>query len=142
MFQGVIFGSGESWKEIRRFTIRSLHEFGFGHLKTMERFLGEELEEVMLDFGAYVEKGPDVCLRNRFNLPALNLIWRAMCGARCSRNEAEMQKLISIVSEVSLIASIGTQPFFAFPFLCSIPGATNYQPIVRLFRKLQQFFKV
>jgi len=140
---GIIFGHGESWKEIRRFTLRSLHDCGFVNPETLENSVAEELQDFLSHFDAFVaESKGDVSLHHAFNLPALNLVWRIMAGTRLSIRNPEMQKFVSIAAALTSLPSIGTQPLYAFPFLQYIPGATNYGSILKEFRKMQQVFRV
>ena len=102
----------------------------------------EELEDFLLNFQSFLEKNNfEVCIRKSFNLSALNVIWRSMCGVRFSTSDTEMKKLVSIVAQLST-TSIGTQSVFAFPFLQYLPGASKYPDILEGFKKLRQFFEV
>jgi hypothetical protein len=127
---------------MRRFTIRGLIEFGFGETESMEHVLQEELEEFMRRFDLLVEEKGEVSLHQYFNLPVLNTLWRVMCGTRISSNDEEMRRLVPIIEQAIASASIGTQAIQAFPFLRHIPGITNHQQIVHMFKSLQGIFRV
>jgi len=142
-FTGIFFGHGESWKEIRRFTLRSFHDLGFIHPETLETAIGEELEDFLENFEALLrENKGEISFHHSFNLPALNLVWRIMAGTRLSVRNPQMNKFVLIAAKLSSLPSIGTQPLYAFPFLQYIPGATNYSLILSEFHKMQQVFKV
>ena len=71
-FQGFLGQSGEAWREIRKFTVTQLKEFGFG-TRSLEPMIEEEAEELILILRSQV----NTPFRTEmfFNLPAFNVLW-------------------------------------------------------------------
>lgn len=147
---GLALANGEGWKEIRRFTARTLRKFGFGKGNAMEAAITVELDEVLgifkrkVDDGRYkgiVGKGI-VDMHLIFNVSILNIIWTMMAGTRFSRDDEKLKKLLIMVDEVSKSAPQGISPVFALPFLRYIPRITEHDMIIRLHQTTQNLFRV
>jgi hypothetical protein len=69
-----MWSSGDPWKEMRRFTSRTLKNFGFGELKAAEIFLDEELDHFMetLDQDR-LANGNEIFMRQYFKIPTFNV---------------------------------------------------------------------
>ena len=76
-FPGVVFSSGETWKQQRRFTLRTLRDFGFGK-QGMEELIQGEVAQFLsfLD----LEVGTPIDISGRMSLPILNSLWRVTVG--------------------------------------------------------------
>ena len=76
---GLLFNDGDSWKSHRRFSLKTLKDFGFGK-KSLESVLLEEADR-MVDF--FVEKKQEpVYVQTLFNLAILNVLWTIVAGKR------------------------------------------------------------
>ena len=95
MRSGLVVSEGRTWTEQRRFTLRTLRDFGFGK-QGMEDVI---LEEVQL-FKGLIDKynGEPFDFKNQFNLPILNALWRVTSGERF---EYDNQKFKSIVDRLT-----------------------------------------
>lgn len=49
MFVGLIVSNGERWRQLRRFTLTTLRDFGMGR-KRMEQWIQEESEHLLKSF--------------------------------------------------------------------------------------------
>jgi len=49
MFLGLIVSNGERWRQLRRFTLTTLRDFGMGR-KRMEQWIQEESEHLLKSF--------------------------------------------------------------------------------------------
>jgi len=92
---GVIMSEGKIWADQRRFTLRTLRDFGFGKVGMEEMVL----DEVNL-FKALInsKKAEPIDFTNQFNLPILNALWRITVG---DRFDYDNPKLISIIERLT-----------------------------------------
>ena len=75
----MIFNDGDAWKSHRRFTLKTLKDFGFGK-KSLESVLLEESDR-MVEF--FVEKNSEpIYVQTLFNLAILNVLWTIVAGKR------------------------------------------------------------
>jgi methyl farnesoate epoxidase/farnesoate epoxidase len=77
----LLFANGENWKRQRRFTLRSLRDFGFGK-STIEHLILQEMEELAEaihpdQFGA---QPSFVHLDAALNATITNIIWWLMAS--------------------------------------------------------------
>jgi len=101
---GVIFTKDSTWTEQRRFSLRTLRDFGFGKTK-MEDMIKEEVE-LFLDLIKKTEGEPfDFC--TKFNLPIVNALWRICLGQKFDYDDPEF---ILIVKKVNQINQTTTSP--------------------------------
>jgi hypothetical protein len=122
---------------------RSLREFGFGKLNSLDLCLEEETLELLRYFENLRTESPsDLCFSTIFNLPVLNVIWRVMSGARFACDDKDMARLVELLKQTFAGIAVSTQPYYAFPFLRHLPGLTDFYKIVKDFQRLQDFFKV
>ena len=77
--QGLIFNDGDSWKSHRRFTLKTLKDFGFGK-SSLESVLIEEADRM----GDYFvqQKNEPFLVQTLFNLVILNVLWTVVAGKR------------------------------------------------------------
>ena len=77
--QGLIFNDGDSWKSHRRFTLKTLKDFGFGK-SSLESVLIEEADRM----GDYflLQKDQPFRVQTLFNLVILNVLWTVVAGKR------------------------------------------------------------
>jgi hypothetical protein len=121
---GIFFGNGESWKELRRFSLRTLRDFGFGKQKSQETFIEEELEHLMkrmdtMRSEAKTLTGQEdvVCMKKFFSVSALNIIWSLIAGSRFHHDDKQLQKLVQLMSEIVRLLAVGEDIIAAFPVL-------------------------
>ena len=86
---GVLFSEGNIWFEQRRFTLRTLRDFGFGKAG-MEEMISEEvqlfIEEIRKSEAQPFDFG------NKFNLPILNALWAVHRGFLPNRSVCYLSK--------------------------------------------------
>ncbi|MGH0130105.1 UNVERIFIED_CONTAM: hypothetical protein FKN15_006166, partial [Acipenser sinensis] len=104
---GVIFGKGESWKVMRRFTLSTLRDFGMGK-KTIEDRIIEESQRLMEVFQSH--KGKPFDPQIIINSAVSNIICSIVFGDRFDYGDTQFLNLQRIVNEsVRLIVSPRTQ---------------------------------
>ncbi|MGH0130102.1 UNVERIFIED_CONTAM: hypothetical protein FKN15_006163 [Acipenser sinensis] len=112
---GVIFGKGESWKVMRRFTLSTLRDFGMGK-KTIEDRIIEESQRLVEVFQSH--KGKPFDPQIIINSAVSNIICSIMFGDRFDYSDTQFLNLQRILNGiVSLIVSPKTQLYNMFPFL-------------------------
>jgi cytochrome P450 len=92
--EGIIHTQGQQWTTQRRFSLKTLKDFGFGR-KSIEESIYFEVDE-MID-SSFSGSG-DICLGNDFNIPIINVLWRMVANKRFSPSEPHNLKLIDMVS--------------------------------------------
>jgi len=126
---GIIFNSGESWRETRRFVARTLKDMGFGK-NTSEALVMEETSA----FIAAIKKMADandgvIDVERLFNKAALNVVWHLSAGERFDYDDAKMEKLYEFIEVFSCLGGeILGRPLGVFPVLRFFPpfrGAFN-----------------
>ncbi len=85
MIIGVLNSSGSTWEAQRKFTIRTLRNFGFAKA-SMETMILDEVQ-TMLD---WFKKQEGSCISGVriFNAPVINSLWRMVTGERCKWEES------------------------------------------------------
>ncbi|XP_041096323.1 cytochrome P450 2K4-like, partial [Polyodon spathula] len=111
----ILFGKGESWKVMRRFTLSTLRDFGMGK-KTIEDQIIEESQRMVEVFQSH--KGKPFDPQIIINSAVSNIICSIVFGDRFDYSDSQFLNLQRIVNEnVRLGVSPKTQLYNMFPFL-------------------------
>ncbi|XP_035035736.2 cytochrome P450 2K1-like isoform X1 [Hippoglossus stenolepis] len=112
---GIIFSNGESWKEMRRFALSTLRDFGMGRRviedKIVEecKFLIQMLEE---------HKGKPFDTANPLNYATSNIISAIVFGSRFEYNDPQFQNLVRRTNEsIRYSGTASIQIYNMFPRL-------------------------
>ncbi|XP_063297711.1 uncharacterized protein LOC134586132 [Pelobates fuscus] len=117
---GVPFSHGENWKEMRRFTLSTLRDFGMGR-STIEDKIVEEF--CLLIKELELEKGKPTDLAIIINLAVGNIITSIVLGHRFDYKDPTLRRLMHLVNEnMRLIGSPSVQRYNVFPLLRYLPG--------------------
>jgi len=110
---GIMQASGNVWEEQRRFSIRTLRDFGFGKTSMEEMILeeGAELCDWLRDQG-----GAPIELNRRFSLAVINSLWRMVTG---ERHEQGDESLIEILDKLERFQDINI-PHASIPWAESV----------------------
>ncbi|XP_058860507.1 uncharacterized protein LOC117394429 [Acipenser ruthenus] len=121
---GVLVSSGERWKQLRRFSITTLKNFGMGRRSTEER-IQEEAKSVV---EAFAEKGgalfnPKFILYNAVS----NVICSIVFGKRFQYNDEQFQHLLLTIDSYFKVLSSSTGMLYnMFPNVVKhLPGTHN-----------------
>ena len=120
---GLTFDSGEEWREIKRFTLRTLRDLGFGKSST-ENVILDEYTAMKEKMKSMIRDSKDgsVDVDTLFNQAALNVIWNFITGKRYDYEDKQMQKLVNLLGAFTGLAKdIFGKPLGLFPFLRFIP---------------------
>ncbi|XP_061086095.1 cytochrome P450 2K1-like isoform X1 [Conger conger] len=112
---GVIFANGNSWKEMRRFSLSTLRDFGMGKRGSEERII-EESRHLIKVFDNF--KGEPFNTVQPVNYSVSNIICAIMYGSRFDYADATFQNMVNRANEnVRILGSVEIQVYNAFPWL-------------------------
>ncbi|XP_072918429.1 uncharacterized protein [Hemitrygon akajei] len=118
---GIIFGNGESWRQMRRFTMSTLRDFGMGK-KTIEDKITEEAHFLIKMFESH--KGQEFNPTIQLNAAVANIICSIVFGDRFDYEDKTFIALVKRVNEnFQLAGSPVVQLYNAFPILGFLPGS-------------------
>lgn len=139
---------GNGWKEMRRFSIRTLRDFGFGKQKNMEETLEEELNDLTQSISLEISKGnPIINMKQYFTISVLNILWNMIAGYRFSRDDAKLHNLLKLLDRLikaSVVGSSRMSALIAFPIVGRLVNIFTKHNELRLdlFRSMHEFFRV
>ena len=120
---GIIFNSGEDYKEVRRFTLRTLRDLGFGK-KNSEGMILEECKNIVDAIKKRIDntKNGVVDIDNLLNKAAVNVVWNITAGERFDYDEERMNNLYKFVDMFVILGTkVHGKPLGSFPFLKYFP---------------------
>ena len=120
---GIVFNSGDEYIELRRFTLRTLRDLGFGK-RSCEDMILDECGAVVSKIRDMIEESDDgvLDLDKLFNKAALNVVWNITAGERFEYEEENMKKLYKFMDMFMMLANKVTgKPLGVFPFLKYFP---------------------
>ncbi|KAM6966903.1 cytochrome P450 2K1-like [Tautogolabrus adspersus] len=124
---GILFANGESWKELRRFALTTLRDFGMGKRLAEEKIL-EECPYLIQMFDQY--KGKPFDTSRPMNYATSNIISSIVYGSRFEYDDQRFQNLVKRSNEtITLSGSATIQLYNMFPRLFS--WVKNRQQILR-----------
>ncbi|KAJ3581228.1 hypothetical protein NHX12_016888 [Muraenolepis orangiensis] len=112
---GIIFANGESWKEMRRFALTTLRDFGMGKKISEEKMI-EECQNLMEVFEQYKGKAFDTT--QSINYAVSNIISSIVYGSRFEYDDPEFIAMVKRTNEsIRLAGSPSVQIYNMFPWL-------------------------
>lgn len=142
---GIIFSSGRVWKDLRRFTIRNLRDFGFGKTNSMEIVQQEELNEFIKYLKTKIgPSGSEIFpVKGLFNLPVLNIVWNLIMSERFSYDDPKLNHYVQLNEEFFMSQNFVSSWSLFFPFLRDwFPERSGRNAVLRSVDGLQDFLKV
>ncbi|OCT83136.1 cytochrome P450 2D19 [Xenopus laevis] len=134
----VLANYGKGWKDVRRFTLSTLRDFGMGK-KSLEEKVREEAGYLCAAFQS--EQGHLFEPHYKLNTAVGNVICSIMFGDRFDYDDFMFQKLVNLIQEI-LQAESGTMAQFTttFPWLTKLPGLTKlvFRPQIDMLEYLQK----
>jgi len=123
----------DKWRELRRFTIKSLRDLGFGKSASEEAILDESKYLIKNITEAIDGTDGQINLSKTFNCAALNIIWNLVAGKKFRYDDPVMKQLVDMAGNLILMGKelIG-KPFGVMPFLRFVP------PYKEKFNKLSE----
>lgn len=141
---GIIFVGGDGWREMRRFSTRTLRDFGFGKQSTMQGLMEDEANQ-LLEKMEQIENSPEkiVNFKHLFTMPVLNILWGMISSVRTSADDEKLKRLVILVNNIVTATPIGGTILDLFPGLRFIfPNLTGVAYIRRMVTELQEYFEV
>lgn len=103
---------------MRRFTIRTLRDFGFGKFKSQEGVMIEELNELMNGLNTIIDKANGIVpMKQFFTISVLNILWSLLTGTRFSHDDEKLKRFNQSASKLVQSTPIGGNLANAYPIL-------------------------
>ncbi|XP_029769054.1 cytochrome P450 2G1-like, partial [Terrapene carolina triunguis] len=121
---GVIFANGERWRQLRRFSLTTLRNFGMGK-RSIEERIQEEAQRLVEELGN--TKGSPFDPTFLLGSAVSNVICSIVFGSRFDYQDQEFLTLLSCINQnLRLLSSRWGQLYNAFPaLLAALPGRHN-----------------
>uniref|UniRef100_A0A3P8NPF6 Cytochrome P450 2K1-like n=1 Tax=Astatotilapia calliptera TaxID=8154 RepID=A0A3P8NPF6_ASTCA len=118
---GVVWSNGDSWKEMRRFALTNLRDFGMGKRACEDKII-EECQYLIEVFKKF--KGEAFDTNQRLSYAVSNIICSIVYGSRFEYNDPEFTSLVDRMSRAAkLLGSPSVQMYNMCPALLSWIGA-------------------
>ncbi len=143
--KGLIFvAKPEIWVEMRKFTQRTLRDFGFGKRHTMQSAIEAETTALEKDFKKAIDtKNGIVRIRTTFVLSVLNVLWCMVAGQRYEHDDPKLVKMMDRNFAMTKSTTFA-EPFnLAFSWVKKIfPSIFKEDLRLRVFAECHQFTQV
>ncbi|KAI4876925.1 hypothetical protein NFI96_030244 [Prochilodus magdalenae] len=112
---GILFSNGENWKEMRRFALSNLRDFGMGKRGSEEKIIEEihYLKEVLESFG-----GKPFDTTQPVNYAVSNIISSIVYGSRFEYSDPQFKEMVKRANEnVRIGGSAAIRVYNVFPWI-------------------------
>ena len=130
---GLMFSRGNYWEEQRRFTLRSLRDFGFGKL-SMEDTLLDEVDK-FYNYICSTADGQPIDINSSINISIVNALWFILVGEKLELSDPKLQKIVYMAD------CIARSPFptSGIASMLPLPGMIRWPVISDLLLNLHDF---
>ncbi|XP_056117730.1 cytochrome P450 2K3-like [Rhinichthys klamathensis goyatoka] len=130
---GILFSNGENWREMRRFALSNLRDFGMGKRGSEEKII-EEIQYLKGEFEKFEGKPFDTT--QPVNYAAANIISSIVYGSRFEYTDPQFTEMVDMTNEnVRVSGSVSMMLYNTFPWLG--PFLNSKRIIVRNALKLR-----
>ncbi|XP_075998976.1 cytochrome P450 2K1-like [Genypterus blacodes] len=134
---GILFCNGESWKEMRRFALTTLRDFGMGKKLSEEKII-DECRHLIDEFEQH--EGKAFNNSQVVNYAASNIISAIMFGKRFDYDDPAFQAIANKDNEVIRLAgSAAIQVYNMFPWLG--PWLKNWKVVIKHLKDCEEEVK-
>ena len=142
MGKGIIFNAGKDWKEMRRFTLKTLKDFGFAKASMQDAII-DECDYLIDYFETVGANRTEICLDYIFNRAALNVVWKIIAGERYQYSNKNLKKLLRIMETFMHIGrTMQASPMAIFPVLRHFPPFKDeYNKVAKEIKDAKSFLK-
>ncbi|CAL8124686.1 unnamed protein product [Orchesella dallaii] len=106
----------EPWQEIRRFSLRTLRDFGYGKRNRMHIVIESELTDIVQELRTSVKENNGIHTFDcYFTLSILNVLWSMLAGTRYEHNDPKLLTLIKLVRDMMSSCNFGNSVLLAYP---------------------------
>ncbi|NP_956806.1 cytochrome P450 2K18 [Danio rerio] len=124
---GIVFSNGENWKEMRRFALSNLRDFGMGKRGSEEKII-EEIHHLKGEFDKF--EGKPIDTTEPVNYAVSNIISSIVYGSRFEYTDPQFTEMVDRANEnVRVGGSISMGLYNMFPWLG--PFLKNKRIVVR-----------
>ena len=89
---------GPSWKDQKRFVLKTLKDYGFG--KKAEDNIKEEAKTMINFITDNINRDEDFLIKDVFNIPVVNVIWKMVANKSFAMNSKEGKRFVDILDEI------------------------------------------
>ncbi|XP_075942066.1 cytochrome P450 2K1-like [Anarhichas minor] len=143
--KGILFANGESWKEMRRFALSNLRDFGMGKKAAEEKII-EEIQYLNEVFERH--EGKPFSATQSINYAVSNIICSIVYGSRFDYSDAEFTCMVDRANDnIRLSGSPSIQLYNIYPWILQFVSnrmrlrknvAENKKQIKQLIGRLQE----
>ncbi|KAF0306383.1 Cytochrome P450 2C28 [Amphibalanus amphitrite] len=131
--KGLVFSSGELWKQSRRFSLHHLRNFGMGR-STLETVIQDQVQELIDDVLA-PNVGKPICIDHSLRVAVVNIIWRIVASKKIDRTDTAALQAMTSFDEFDSFKSLFIAVLM-FPVLLRLPGwVTGMDRVRQRFRE-------
>ena len=94
--EGIIQTEGSHWSAQRRFSLKTLKDFGFGK-QSLETTVNNEIDLITDTFLAHEDE--DYLLSQDFSVPIINILWQLIAGYRFTKENDHGLRVVESVNE-------------------------------------------
>ena len=95
---------GPVWKEQKRFILKCLRDHGFG--KKSEESVQEEAKHLVSHILEQSSNGEDFLLKDVFNIPVINIIWKMVANKTYAYESVEGQRFVDLIWKKYLVSEL------------------------------------
>ncbi|XP_018598557.1 cytochrome P450 2K1-like isoform X1 [Scleropages formosus] len=112
---GIVFANGDSWREMRRFALTNLRDFGMGK-RIIEEKIIEEIQYLTEEFGKY--NGQPFDNNDAVSHAVSNIVSSIVYGRRFDYSDSLSQEMVKgVTNRVRLLGTVSVMVYNMFPWL-------------------------